>query len=435
VHARKSQPHPNDKPRQLQRRLYLAAKRSRNRRFHALYDRLIRPDVLWRAWEEVRANGGSAGVDGVGIEDVERGGVQGFLDELAADLQARRYRPKPVLRVYIPKPDGRQRPLGIPTVRDRVVQAACKLVVEPVFEASFRDSSYGFRPKRDAGQAVRAVKAALVGGWWVLDADIQDFFDTIDHGRLLRLVQRRVSDRRVLKLIRQWLTVGVVEEGRWQATPKGTPQGGVISPLLANIYLHVLDSWWEERHAGVGRLYRYADDLVVVCRTQQQAVAAQKIIGRILEWLKLKLHPDKTRLVGMADEGFDFLGFHFHKKPSKRTRRLVPYAWPSGKAMRGVRAKIRQQTERCRLRVDLAELVAGLNRVIRGWRNYFRVGNSTKKLADLDRYVRLRLWIFLRKRQGPRGHLRPEGYAAWLRRSGLERFYPTGWGHVQPCMP
>lgn len=435
MHARESQPHPNDKPRQLQRRLYLAAKRSRNRRFHALYDRLIRPDVLWRAWEEVRAKGGSAGVDGVGIEDVERGGVQSFLDKLAADLQARWYRPKPVLRVYIPKPDGRQRPLGIPTVRDRVVQAACKLVVEPVFEASFRDSSYGFRPKRDAGQAVRAVKAALVGGWWVLDADIQDFFDTIDHGQLLRLVRRRVSDRRVLKLIRQWLTVGVVEDGRWQATPKGTPQGGVISPLLANIYLHVLDSWWEERHAGVGRLYRYADDLVVVCRTQQQAVAAREIIGRILEWLKVKLHPDKTRLVRMADDGFDFLGFHFHKKPSKRTRRLVPYAWPSGKAMRGVRAKIRQQTERCRLRVDLAELVTGLNRVIRGWRNYFRVGNSTKKLAELDRYVWLRLWSFLRKRQGPRGHLQPEGYRAWLRRSGLERFYPTGWGHIQPCMP
>ena len=185
----------------------------------------------------------------------------------------------------------------------------------------------------------------------------------------------------------------------------------------------------------MGRLARYADDFVVVCRTRKQAVEAKEIVGRILGMLKLELHPDKTRLVGMEGEGFDFLGFHFHKKPSKRTRRLVPYAWPSGKAMQGVRAKIRQQTERCRLRGDLAELVEGLNRVIRGWRNYFRVGNSTKKLADLDRYVRLRLWIFLRKRQGPRGRLAPEGFEAWLRRSGLEHFYPTGQGGIQPCMP
>jgi len=238
-----------------------------------------------------------------------------------------------------------------------------------------------------------------------------------------------------LTRIRQWLTAGVVEDGRWQATPTGTPPGGVLSRLRANIDLHVRDRGWEERQAGVGRLSRYADDFVVVCRTRQQVAEAREIIGRILEWLQLTRHPDKTRLVGMADEGCDCLGFHLHKQPSKRARRLVPYAWPSGQAMRGVRATIRQQTERCRLRVALVELVQGLNRVIRGGWNYFRVGHSTTQLADLDRSVRLRLWRFLRKRQGPRGHLRPEGDAAWLRRSGLERFYPTGRGHIQPCMP
>jgi group II intron reverse transcriptase/maturase len=391
--------------------------------------------VWWRAWEEGRANGGGAGVDGVGIAEVERGGVQGCLDELAADLQARRYRPKPVRRGSMPKPDGRQRPRGLPTVRDRVVQAAGTLVVEPVLEASLRDSSAGFRPKRDAGPAVRAVKAALVGGWWVLEADMQDFVETIDHGRLRRLVQRRVSDRRVLQRIRPWLTVGVVEDGRWPATPPGPPQGGVRSPLRANIYLHGLDRWWEERHAGVGRRYRDADDLVVVCRTRHQAVAAPQIIGRLLAWLKLKLHPDKTRLVGRADDGVDCRGCHVPKTPSQRTRRLVPYAWPSGKARRGVCAKIRPQSERGRLRGALAALVAGLNRVLRGGRHDCRVGHATKQLADLDRDVRLRRWIFLRQRQGSRGHLRPEGYAAWLRRRGLERFYPSGWGHVPPCLP
>jgi RNA-directed DNA polymerase len=385
VPARQSPPHPHDPPRPLQRRRYLAATRRRKRRFHARYDRLSRPDVWWRAWEAVRANGGSAGVDGVGSEAVERGGVQGCLDALAADRQARRYRPKPVRRGYLPTPDGRQRPLGMPTGRDRVVQAACQLVVEPVFAASWRDSSAGFRPKRDAGHAVRAVKAALVGGWGVLEADLQDCCATSDHGRRLRLGQRRVSARRVLQRIRQWLTVGGVAEGRWQATPKGPPQGGVRRPRLGTIDLHVRASWWEERHAGVGRRYGDADDLVVVCRTQPQAVAAQQLIGRILEWWTRKRHPDQTRVVGMADEGFAVLGFPVHKTPSKRTRRLVPYAWPSRKAMRGVRAQSRQQTERCRLRGALAELVAGLNRVIRGWRHDCRVGTSTKKLADRDR--------------------------------------------------
>ena len=426
MHARKSQQHPIEKSRELQRRLYLAAKRSRGRRFHALYDRIVRPDVLWRAWEEVRANGGSAGVDGVSIEDVERQGVDAYLGDLAEDLKAERYRPSPVLRVEIPKPDGRTRPLGIPTVRDRVVQQACKIVIEPVFEASFLPCSHGYRPRRSAGQAVLAVKEALVRSWWVLDADIEGFFDNVDHEILMNLVRRRISDRRVLKLISQWLRAGVVIDRQRHATRCGVPQGGVISPVLANIYLHSLDRWWQDRHTGVGKLHRYCDDFVVLCRGREAAAKAHELVAGFLRRLKLTLHPMKTRVVDMGSDGFDFLGFHFHKMPSRRTGRLVPYAWPSQKAMSAVREKIRRETSRDRLRVGLAELVSALNRFIRGWRAYFSIGNSTKKLADLDRYVRFRLWRFLRKRRGSRGQLLPKAFVEWERWSGLTYFYPKG---------
>jgi group II intron reverse transcriptase/maturase len=220
---------PQDKSRELQRKLYLVAKRSRNRRFHALYDRIFRPDILRQAWEEVRRNGGSAGEDGVSIEDVEQEGVGQFLDQITQDSKAGTYRPKPVLRVYIPKPDGRQRPLGIPTVRDRVVQQACKLVIEPIFEANFQDSSYGFRPKRSTQQAVSEVKKSLITNWWVVDADIKSYFDTIDHTLLVSLLKRRISDRRVLKLIGQWLRAGVLEDGVRNATEVGSPQGGPLT--------------------------------------------------------------------------------------------------------------------------------------------------------------------------------------------------------------
>lgn len=435
MHARKSQQHPREKSRDLQRRLYRAAKRSGTRRFHALYDRLVRPDILGRAWEEVRANGGRAGVDGVGIEAIERRGVEEFLRELGEDLKAKRYRPSPVLRVEIPKPDGRTRPLGIPTVRDRVVQQACKIVIEPLFEANFLPCSYGYRPGRRAGQAVLAVKEALVWRWWVLDADIQNFFDSVDHEILMELVRRRISDRRVLKLIAQWLRAGVVVEGGRQETRCGVPQGGVISPLLANIYLHTLDRWWQDRYAAVGQLYRYCDDVVLICRSRQAAERARDLVAGFLGQLKVTLHPQKTRVVDMGSQGFDFLGFHFQKLPSKRTGRLVPYAWPSQKAMKRVREAIRHQTERTRLRVELSEMVGALNRFIRGWRAYFSIGNSTKKLADLDRYVRVRLWRFLEKRQGPRGHLPPAAFVEWERRSGLTYFYLPGRRAWQPCTP
>lgn len=429
VHARKSQQHPRDKresSRELQRKLYRAAKRSGSRRFHALYDRITRPDILWRAWEEVKANKGSAGVDGVSIKDVERQGVEAFLDQLAVELKSGQYHPKPALRVYIPKVDGRFRPLGIPTVRDRVVQQACKLVIEPIFEASFRASSYGFRPRRQAADAVRRVKEALVRGWWVVDADIQDYFDTIDHEILMRLLRRRISDRRVLKLIGQWLGAGVVEDGQWRPTEQGTPQGGVVSPLLANLYLHVLDSYWEQSCQALGEYVRYADDFVIVCRERENAEEALRRVRRLLGKLGLRLHPTKTRVVEVREDGFDFLGFRFCKRVSIRSRKLAPYTWPSQKSMKSVRSKIRELTRRREQRTPLAEVVAGLNRVIRGWRNYFQIGNSTKKFQELDRYTRLRLWKTVQARQGMHRSVRAHKFEEWHRRSGVETFYQPG---------
>ena len=241
-------PPSSDKVRQLRRRLWVAAKRSPERRFHALMDRIWRGDVLQEAWRRVKKNRGAAGVDAMTLAAVEQYGVERLLQELGAALRAGTYRPQPVLRRYIPKADGRQRPLGIPTVRDRVAQMAATLVLEPIFEADFRASSYGFRPKRSATQALETLRVrGARGGSHVLDADIRDYFGRIDHQRLLALLARRVSDRRVLKLRWQWLAAGVMEESQWMRTMAGTPQGGVISPLLSNIYLHVLDRVWEDR--------------------------------------------------------------------------------------------------------------------------------------------------------------------------------------------
>ncbi len=266
---------PLDKVRQLQRRLWAAAKRSPERRFHALMDRIWRDDVLWEAWRRVQRNRGSAGVDRETLAEIEQRGVDAFLAELGAARRAGTYRPQPVLRHYIPKADGRRRPLGIPTVRDRVAQMAATLVLSPIFEADFRSSSYGFRPKRSATQALEFLRVrGARGGNHVLDADICDYFSRIDRTKLLTLVRQRVSDRRVLRLLRMWLAAGVMEEGQVHRTLAGTPQGGVISPLLSNIYLHVLDRVWEDRWAHLGTLVRYADDCAPRRRRKEAAMAA-----------------------------------------------------------------------------------------------------------------------------------------------------------------
>jgi len=384
---------PEDRTTVLQSKLYQAAQRDPTRRFHALYDRLSLPYVLQSAWELVRRNDGAAGIDQQTLAEIEAQGVPAFLAGIAQSLQDKTYRPQPVRRVEIPKRGDptRTRPLGIPTVRDRVVQAAAKLLLEPIFEADFEGCSFGFRPEKGPLDALEAVyQHSRQGFRWVVDADIQQFFDTLDHQTLMAALRRRLSDGEVLRLIYRWLKAGYFWEGQFHDTDQGSPQGGVLSPLLANVYLHGFDQAQQTEKSFIGRLTRYADDFVIQCGTAEQAARALEWTREQLARVGLTLHPDKTRVVNDREEGFDFLGFHHRRvrlTGSPEESRGV-LRWPSQKACRQFRERVRELVgPPGRLGRDRAGCQRRLGAYLQGWKHYFRHGQSARTFAKLDQFV------------------------------------------------
>jgi group II intron reverse transcriptase/maturase len=398
------EPGHQDSVRALQHTLYRAAKADPGRRFHALGDKVYRRDVLQRAWAQVRRNSGAAGIDRTTIADVEQYGVSRLLDELATDLKVGAWRPLPARRVFIPKPGSReQRPLSIPTVRDRVVQAAVKIVLEPIFEADMLNCSFGFRPRRAAHDALQVlIDESWRGRRWVVETDIANCFEAIPHQKLMQAVQERVCDQAVLRLLRAMLRAGVMSEGQVTRPVTGTPQGGVVSPLLANVYLHRIDRAWNVRQHGV--LVRYADDVVVMCSSRAQAEAALARLSALLADLGLEPKAAKTRLVQLTvgGEGLDFLGFHHRlvESDGRRTGKHVTFLarWPTNKAMQHARDRIRELTDRSKLLLPVEVIVANVNRFVRGWAAYFRYGNSARHFDKIRGYLRMRLALVISKR-------------------------------------
>lgn len=385
----------HEKVRDFQNRLYLTAKTSKKRRFHAMYDKIYRKDILEEAWKRVKTNGGAGGIDKVSIDDVKAYGEEELLCEIAEELKSDLYRCKPVRRTYIPKADGSKRALGIPTIKDRIVQMATKIVIEPVFEADFQNCSYGFRPKRSAKQAMDKIFEVSDAGnaLWVIDADIKDYFGSINHEKLMLLVEQRISDRKVLKLIREWLRAGIMEAGGYCESTVGAPQGGVISPLLSNIYLNYFDMYWNCKFAHLGELVRYADDFVILSKRMAQAEQAMQAVQWIMRKLELTMHSDKTRLVDMyfGKDSFDFLGFNnrFQRSRNKNWKWYwTLHQTPSNKSTKKMRANIKAVfASPSRLQWSIEDMIKMLNLQIVGMRNYYTRRFSRQKLWKIDKYI------------------------------------------------
>jgi len=407
----------------LQNKLHTAAKKDLKRTFGILYDKICWWEVLWTSWIRVQQNKGAPGVDGRTIEAIKEEGEVRFIRDIQRELVEHRYRPHPIRRVFIKKANGKLRPLGIPVVKDRVIQGAVKLILEPIFEANFNEESYGFRPRRSCQDALKSVRKWVMYGYSsVIDADIESYFDTVDHTILMELIRRRVRDKWILRLIRRWLECSIFDQDRAVLSARGTPQGAVLSPLLANIYLHPLDKYWAERHPET-KLVRYADDVRILIRRRNPEPYLQSLKG-FMGKLHLTLSEEKTRIV-KAEEGFNFLGVRFVVKPTRQDRtRNWCYGFPTPESMNRIRQKIREEV--CGdYEATLSEKIELINPILRGWANYYHWLNSGEHFHKVGRYVIQRLNRWMRRKQGrvKRSYRRLHGNELFER--GLHRISGT----------